>query len=159
MVVFIDEIHTLVGAGSTGEGPQDAANELKSAMARGEFPCIGATTHDEFRKFITHDPALERRFTPVVVNEPSVPETVEILNGVIGRYEEHHGLRYTPEALRGRGVAGRALRDATGSCRTRPSRSPTSPARAAAARARTSSSRRTWRAWWRSWPASPRSGC
>jgi ATP-dependent Clp protease ATP-binding subunit ClpC len=99
VVVFIDEIHTLVGAGSTGEGPQDAANELKTAMARGEFPCIGATTHDEYRKFITQDPALERRFTAVVVNEPSVPETIEILKGVIGRYEEHHGLRYTPAAL------------------------------------------------------------
>ncbi|XXF75110.1 ATP-dependent Clp protease ATP-binding subunit [Myxococcaceae bacterium GXIMD 01537] len=98
-VVFIDEIHTLVGAGSTGEGPQDAANELKTAMARGEFPCIGATTHDEYRKFISQDPALERRFTAVVVNEPSVPETVEILRGVIGRYEEHHALRYTPAAL------------------------------------------------------------
>jgi ATP-dependent Clp protease ATP-binding subunit ClpC len=99
VVVFIDEIHTLVGAGSTGEGPQDAANELKTAMARGEFPCIGATTHDEYRKFISQDPALERRFTPVVVNEPSVPETVEILQGIIGRYEDHHGLRYAPEAL------------------------------------------------------------
>ncbi|HEX8439518.1 ATP-dependent Clp protease ATP-binding subunit, partial [Archangium sp.] len=99
VVVFIDEIHTLVGAGSTGEGPQDAANELKTAMARGEFPCIGATTHDEYRKFISQDPALERRFTPVVVHEPSVPETVEILQGIIGRYEDHHGLRYAPEAL------------------------------------------------------------
>lgn len=99
VVVFIDEIHTLVGAGSTGEGPQDAANELKTAMARGDFPCIGATTHDEFRKFIAQDPALERRFTPVVVNEPSVAETVEILQGIIGRYEEHHGLVYAPESL------------------------------------------------------------
>jgi ATP-dependent Clp protease ATP-binding subunit ClpC len=99
VVVFIDEIHTLVGAGSTGDGPQDAANELKTAMARGEFPCIGATTHDEYRKFIAADPALERRFTPVVVNEPSVPETVQILQGIIGRYEEHHALRYLPEAL------------------------------------------------------------
>jgi len=99
VVVFIDEIHTLVGAGSTGDGPQDAANELKTAMARGEFPCIGATTHDEYRKFISQDPALERRFTPVVVHEPSVPETVEILQGIIGRYEDHHGLRYAPEAL------------------------------------------------------------
>jgi ATP-dependent Clp protease ATP-binding subunit ClpC len=99
VVVFIDEIHTLVGAGSTGEGPQDAANELKTAMARGEFPCIGATTHEEYRKFISQDPALERRFTPVVVHEPSVPETVEILQGIIGRYEDHHGLRYAPEAL------------------------------------------------------------
>ncbi|MBM7117328.1 AAA family ATPase [Archangium primigenium] len=99
VVVFIDEIHTLVGAGSTGEGPQDAANELKTAMARGEFPCIGATTHDEYRKFISQDPALERRFTPVVVHEPSVPETVEILQGIIGRYEDHHGLLYAPDAL------------------------------------------------------------
>jgi ATP-dependent Clp protease ATP-binding subunit ClpC len=99
VVVFIDELHTLVGAGSTGDGPQDAANELKAAMSRGDFPCIGATTHDEFRKHIQTDPALERRFTPVVVNEPSVPETVYILNGVIGRYEEHHGLSYAPDAL------------------------------------------------------------
>lgn len=99
VMVFIDEIHTLVGAGSTGDGPQDAANELKTAMARGEFPCIGATTHDEYRKFISADPALERRFTPVVVHEPSVPDTVEILRGIIGRYEEHHALRYRPEAL------------------------------------------------------------
>jgi ATP-dependent Clp protease ATP-binding subunit ClpC len=99
VVVFIDELHTLIGAGSTGDGPQDAANELKAAMSRGEFPCIGATTHDEYRKHIVSDPALERRFTPVVVNEPSVPETVYILNGVMGRYEQHHKLRFTPEAL------------------------------------------------------------
>ncbi len=99
VVVFIDEIHTLVGAGSTGDGPQDASNELKAAMARGEFPCIGATTHDEYRKHIVTDPALERRFTPVVVNEPSVPDTVYILSGVIGRYEQHHQLTYRPESL------------------------------------------------------------
>ncbi len=99
VVVFIDEIHTLVGAGATGDGPQDAANELKAAMARGEFPCIGATTHDEFRKHISQDAALERRFTPVIVNEPSISETVYILNGVIRRYEEHHQLRYQPESL------------------------------------------------------------
>jgi ATP-dependent Clp protease ATP-binding subunit ClpC len=99
VVVFIDELHTLIGAGSTGEGPQDAANELKAAMSRGEFPCIGATTHDEYRKHIAGDPALERRFTPVVVHEPSVPETVYILNGVMPRYAAHHRLTYTPEAL------------------------------------------------------------
>ncbi|MBE2254020.1 MAG: ATP-dependent Clp protease ATP-binding subunit, partial [Myxococcus sp.] len=99
VVVFIDEIHTLVGAGSTGDGPQDASNELKAAMSRGEFPCIGATTHDEYRKHIGTDPALERRFTPVVVTEPSVPDTVYILNGVIGRYEQHHQLTYLPESL------------------------------------------------------------
>ncbi|MBL8924040.1 MAG: ATP-dependent Clp protease ATP-binding subunit [Myxococcaceae bacterium] len=99
VVVFIDELHTLVGAGSTGDGPQDASNELKAAMSRGEFPCIGATTHDEYRKHISADPALERRFTPVVVNEPSVPDTVYILNGVVGRYEQHHQLSYQPESL------------------------------------------------------------
>ncbi|MFO0599040.1 MAG: ATP-dependent Clp protease ATP-binding subunit [Myxococcaceae bacterium] len=99
VVVFIDEIHTLMGAGSTGDGPQDAANELKAAMSRGEFPCIGATTHDEYRKHLSNDPALERRFTPVVVNEPSIPDTVYILNGVIGRYEQHHRLKYAPETL------------------------------------------------------------
>ena len=99
VVVFIDEIHTLVGAGSTGDGPQDASNELKAAMSRGEFPCIGATTHDEYRKHIVSDPALERRFTPVVVTEPSVPDPVYILNGVIGRYEQHHHLKYEPESL------------------------------------------------------------
>jgi ATP-dependent Clp protease ATP-binding subunit ClpC len=99
VVVFIDEIHMLVGAGASGEGPQDAANELKSAMSRGDFPCIGATTHDEFRKFIGSDPALERRFVPVLIKEPSVPETVQILSGVIARYEEHHRLKYTSEAL------------------------------------------------------------
>ncbi|HYV46895.1 MAG TPA: ATP-dependent Clp protease ATP-binding subunit, partial [Myxococcaceae bacterium] len=99
VVVFIDEIHTLIGAGATGEGPQDAANELKAAMARGEFPCVGATTHDEYRKFIQQDAALERRFTPVVVNEPSVNETIGILDGVIGRYESHHGLTYSPQSL------------------------------------------------------------
>ncbi len=99
VIVFIDEIHTLIGAGSTGDGPQDAANELKAAMSRGEFPCIGATTHDEYRKHISNDPALERRFTPVTVNEPSVPETVYILNGVVARYAEHHHLTYLPESL------------------------------------------------------------
>ncbi|HEY3588334.1 MAG TPA: AAA family ATPase, partial [Myxococcaceae bacterium] len=86
VVVFLDEIHTLVGAGSTGDGAQDAANELKGALARGEFPCIGATTHDEFRRFIQADPALERRFTAVVVREPTVAETVEILSGLLARY-------------------------------------------------------------------------
>ena len=99
VVVFLDEIHTLVGAGSTGEGAQDAANELKGALARGEFPCIGATTHDEFRRFIQADPALERRFTAVVVREPSVAETVEILSGLLARYEEHHKVRYARAAV------------------------------------------------------------
>ncbi len=95
VVLFIDEIHTLVGAGSTGEGAQDAANDLKAALARGEFPCIGATTHDEFRRFFASDAALERRFTAVVVREPGVSETVDILTGLLPRYEQHHGVSYT----------------------------------------------------------------
>jgi ATP-dependent Clp protease ATP-binding subunit ClpC len=99
VVVFIDEIHTIVGAGSTGEGPQDAANELKAALARGEFPCIGATTHDEYRRHLETDAALERRFTPVLVREPSVADTVRVLGGLLGRYEQHHRVRYAPEAL------------------------------------------------------------
>jgi ATP-dependent Clp protease ATP-binding subunit ClpC len=99
VVVFIDEIHTIVGAGATGDGPQDAANELKAALSRGEFPCIGATTHDEYRAHIEKDPALERRFGPVLVREPSVQDTTQILAGLVGRYEQHHKVRYKPEAL------------------------------------------------------------
>jgi ATP-dependent Clp protease ATP-binding subunit ClpC len=99
VVVFIDEIHTVIGAGATGEGPQDAANELKSALARGEFPCIGATTHEEYQLHIQKDPALERRFTPVLVREPTVADTVKILQGLAPRYERHHAVRYQPEAL------------------------------------------------------------
>ena len=72
IIVFIDEIHTLIGAGQSGESAQDAANELKTALARGDFPCIGATTHDEFKKHIEKDLALERRFAPVEVLEPTV---------------------------------------------------------------------------------------
>jgi ATP-dependent Clp protease ATP-binding subunit ClpC len=99
VVVFIDEVHTVIGAGATGEGPQDAANELKAALARGEFPCIGATTHDEYRRHIERDPALERRFTPVLVREPSAQDTAVILRGLVPRYEQHHRVRYAPEAL------------------------------------------------------------
>src|SRR5438105_12112408 len=99
VVVFIDELHMLIGAGAAGEGPQDAANELKAALARGEFPCVGATTHDEFRKHIQGDAALERRFVPVLVREPSPRDALEILRGAAPHYEEHHGVRFTPEAL------------------------------------------------------------
>jgi ATP-dependent Clp protease ATP-binding subunit ClpC len=99
VVVFIDEVHTIMGAGSTGDGPQDAANELKAALARGEFPCIGATTHDEYRRHIEKDAALQRRFTPVLVREPSVPDTVRILQGLVARYEHHHKVNYKKEAL------------------------------------------------------------
>src|SRR5204862_6598075 len=78
VVVFIDELHMLIGAGSAGEGPQDAANELKAYLARGEFPCVIATTHDEFRKYIHGDAALERRFAPVVLPRPSAAKTLDI---------------------------------------------------------------------------------
>ncbi|MFL5456390.1 MAG: AAA family ATPase [Myxococcales bacterium] len=99
VVVFIDEMHMLVGAGATGEGPQDAANELKAALARGEFPCIGATTHEEFGRYVQGDAALERRFVPVLVREPSPREALQIVRGAAPRYEEHHGVRFSPEAL------------------------------------------------------------
>jgi ATP-dependent Clp protease ATP-binding subunit ClpC len=99
VVVFIDEIHTLVGAGQTGEGAQDAANELKAALARGEFPCIGATTFTEFQRYFVQDPALERRFAPIRVDEPSVAEAVTILRGVASRYAQHHGVEYEEDAI------------------------------------------------------------
>lgn len=99
IIVFIDELHTLIGAGSSGEGAQDAANELKAALARGEFPCIGATTHDEFKKYIEKDAALERRFTPVQVEEPSLDEAILILEGAIAPYAEHHGVAYGLDAV------------------------------------------------------------
>ena len=99
IIVFIDELHTLIGAGTSGEGAQDAANELKSALARGEFPCIGATTHDEFKKHIEKDPALERRFTPIFVEEPSPDEAILILEGAITPYAEHHQVDYSLDAV------------------------------------------------------------
>ncbi len=98
VILFIDEIHTLVGAGSA-EGSMDAANLLKPALARGELHCIGATTLTEYRKYIEKDAALERRFQPVVVGEPSVEETIAILRGLKERYEVHHGVRITDGAL------------------------------------------------------------
>merc|ERR1719188_1567221 len=98
---MIDEIHTLVGAGGDGGGggAMDAANILKPALSRGELQVIGATTTEEYRKYIEKDKALERRFQPVNVPEPSADETVEILKGLARKYEEHHKLRYTEEAL------------------------------------------------------------
>jgi len=98
-IVFIDELHMLIGAGAAGEGPQDAANELKAALARGEFPCVGATTHDEFRKHIQGDPALERRFVPVLVREPSPADAARILRGAAPQYEAHHQVCFLPDAL------------------------------------------------------------
>ena len=97
-VLFIDEVHTMVGAGSA-EGAVDAANILKPSLARGELQTIGATTLDDYRKYVERDPALERRFQPVRVEEPSTEETVDILRGVVGHYEEHHELKISDEAL------------------------------------------------------------
>ena len=98
VILVIDEVHTLIGAGAA-EGAIDAANILKPALARGELQCIGATTLDEYRKHIERDAALERRFQPVMVGEPSVPETIEILYGLRERYEQHHKLKISDEAL------------------------------------------------------------
>jgi len=98
IILFIDEIHTLVGAGAA-EGAMDASNMLKPALARGDLRCVGATTLDEYRKRIEKDPALERRFQPVLVSEPSVEDTVSILRGLKERYEVHHGVRIKDSAL------------------------------------------------------------
>ncbi len=98
IVLFIDELHTVVGAGAA-EGGSDAANLLKPALARGELHCIGATTLDEYRKYIEKDAALERRFQPVFVDEPSVEDTISILRGLKQRYETHHGVQIKDSAL------------------------------------------------------------
>ncbi len=97
-VIFIDELHTIVGAGGA-EGAIDASNMLKPALARGELQCIGATTLDEYRKYIEKDGALERRFQPITVDQPSVPDTIAILMGLRDKYEAHHGVKITDEAL------------------------------------------------------------
>ncbi|TMB92144.1 MAG: ATP-dependent Clp protease ATP-binding subunit [Chloroflexi bacterium] len=99
VVLFIDELHTLVGAGAA-EGAIDAANILKPALARGEIQCIGATTLNEYRKYIEKDAALERRFQPVFVDEPTLPETIEILHGIRPLYEKHHRVKITDDALK-----------------------------------------------------------
>ncbi len=98
VILFVDELHTLVGAGAA-EGAIDASNIMKPALARGELQCIGATTQDEFRKYIERDPALERRFQPVQVREPSIEEAVEILKGLRGRYEAHHQVEIRDDAI------------------------------------------------------------
>ena len=98
-ILFIDEIHTIVGAGATGEGSIDASNMLKPALSRGELRTIGATTIDEYRKFIEKDGALERRFQPVLIKEPSIEDTVVILRGLKEKYEVHHGVRIKDLAL------------------------------------------------------------
>ncbi len=99
IVLFIDEIHTLVGAGGSSENNMDAANILKPLLARGDLQVIGATTIEEYRKYIEKDSALERRFTPIYVEEPSQKDTIEIIRGLRGKYEEHHGIVITDEAI------------------------------------------------------------
>src|SRR5687767_15328643 len=98
IVLFIDEMHTLVGAGKA-DGAMDASNLLKPALARGELHCIGATTLDEYRKHVEKDAALERRFQPVFIGEPTVPDTISILRGLKEKYELHHGVRITDSAI------------------------------------------------------------
>ncbi len=98
IIMFIDELHTVVGAGAS-EGSMDASNLLKPALARGELHCVGATTLDEYRKHIEKDPALERRFQPVIVQEPNVEDTISILRGLKDRYESHHGVRITDDSI------------------------------------------------------------
>ena len=98
VILFIDELHTVVGAGAA-EGAMDASNLLKPMLARGELHTIGATTLDEYRKYIEKDAALERRFQPVLVDQPTVEETISILRGLRERYEVHHGVRITDSAL------------------------------------------------------------
>lgn len=116
VIVFIDELHTIVGAGGA-EGAMDASNILKPALARGELQCIGATTMDEYRKYIEKDAALERRFQPIMVNPPSVSETIDILNGLKDHYENYHSVKYSEDAivasatLSDRYISGRFLPD------------------------------------------------
>ncbi|MBM4387961.1 MAG: ATP-dependent Clp protease ATP-binding subunit, partial [Deltaproteobacteria bacterium] len=98
VLIFIDEIHTLIGAG-TGDGALDAAQDLKASLARGEFPCIGATTPKEYRKYIESDSALERRFQPVIVNEPNRDETISIIKGLLEYYSDFHGVEYSEDAI------------------------------------------------------------
>ena len=116
IIVFLDELHTMVGTGAA-EGAMDASNILKPALARGELQCIGATTLDEYRKYVEKTPSLERRFQPITVREPSAEETMQILAGIKERYEDFHQVCYTPEALRAavdlssRYITARALPD------------------------------------------------
>lgn len=100
IILFIDELHTIIGAGSTGEGSIDASNILKPALARGEIQVIGATTIDEYRKHVEKDSALERRFQPVMVDEPTKEDSIKILEGLRDKYEAHHKVKITDDAIK-----------------------------------------------------------
>ena len=100
IILFIDEIHTIIGAGSTGESTIDASNILKPVLSRGDIQIIGATTIDEYRKHIEKDSALERRFQPVLITEPTKEDTVKILEGLREKYETHHNVKITDEAIK-----------------------------------------------------------
>ncbi len=120
IILFIDEMHTLVGAGKA-DGAMDAANLIKPALARGELHCVGATTLDEYRKYVEKDAALARRFQPVMVTEPTVEDTISILRGIKEKYELHHGVRISDSRLWWRRRPCPTAISPTGSCRTRPS--------------------------------------
>ena len=119
IILFIDELHTLVGAGAA-EGSMDASNMLKPALARGELRAIGATTLNEYRKHIEKDPALERRFQPVLISEPTVEDTIAILRGLKDRYELHHGVRVQGRRHYRHRHAISSLHHPIASCPTRP---------------------------------------
>jgi ATP-dependent Clp protease ATP-binding subunit ClpB len=131
-ILFIDEIHTLVGAGAA-EGSMDASNMLKPALARGELHCVGATTLKEYRKYIEKDAALERRFQQVLVQEPSIEDTIAILRGIKEKYEVHHGVRIKDSATVAAAVFPTAI-SPTVSCPIRPSISSTRRPRACGSR-------------------------
>ena len=133
IILFIDELHNLVGAGAA-EGAIDAASILKPALARGELQTIGATTLDEYRKYLERDSALERRFQQIRVEEPSIEDTVQILRGLRDRYEAHHRVAHHRRGPRGCGRARRRATSRTGTCPTRRSTSSTRPPRACASR-------------------------
>ena len=124
-VLFIDEIHTIIGAGAASGGVMDASNLLKPVLSSGEIRCIGSTTFQEFRGIFEKDRALARRFQKVDVTEPSVEDTYGILKGLKGRFEQHHHIEYSDEALRAPRPSWRRATSTTGTCRTRPSTSST----------------------------------
>ncbi len=133
VILFIDELHTIIGAGAA-EGAVSAGNLLKPALARGELRCIGATTLDEYRKHVEKDAAFERRFQPIFVDQPSVEETVAILRGLKPRYEAHHGVRIQDARSWWPPRSSATATSPTASCPTRPSTSSTRPPHACASR-------------------------